>query len=355
MSPVHSKQPKVAFLTYPSAFQNIGGGEILLLKLKEYLEKGGVPVDLFDTWHARVESYDLLHVFGSVKDCLGLARVANARRVKVATTPILWADWRMALFNNEEFRDKLLFSLRYLTKVVWPHFPSSRRKLLTASDLIFPNSEMEKKQITRLFGIPQSKMKVIYNGVDVEFGRADAKLFTERYGRQPFILGVGRIEPRKNQLNLIRAVKKLGGQKLRLIGNVVSGHESYEAACRKEGDGFVDFVPAMKHEDPLFRSAYAACSLFAAPGWFETPGLAALEAALAGARVLVTSGGSTREYFGKYADYLDPADVKDIERKISLSLAKPKDPLLKEHVLQNFSWEAIAERTLACYKEILSI
>ena len=82
---------KVAFLTYPAAFQNIGGGEILLLKLKEYLEKEGVQADLFDIWKSKIENYDFIHVFGSVKDCLGLVRVANERKVKVAITPLLWS------------------------------------------------------------------------------------------------------------------------------------------------------------------------------------------------------------------------------------------------------------------------
>ena len=63
---------KVCFYVYPSAFQNPGGGEILLLKTKEYLEKAGVEVRLFDMCHDRFQEGDLLHVFGSVKEALGL-------------------------------------------------------------------------------------------------------------------------------------------------------------------------------------------------------------------------------------------------------------------------------------------
>ena len=45
-------------------------------------------------------------------------------------------------------------------------------------------------------------------------------------------------------------------------------------------------------------SAYAAARVFALPSWFETPGLAALEAGLAGCAVAITPYGSTRDYFG---------------------------------------------------------
>lgn len=342
----------VAFFTYPSAFQNVGGGEILLLKLKECLEKRGVEVELFDIWKSRVEHFDILHVFGSVKDCLGLVRVANTRKVKVAITPLLWSDLRRAFFC-EGLVQKTDLTARYLVKWLFPSFPSSRRELLLLSDVIFPNSEAEKKQIARLFAIPQGKMRKVFNGVDKDFCDADPSLFFGRFGSEPFILSVGRIEPRKNQLNLIKAVKKLKGHKLVLIGSPVSGYESYFAECQKEGGRFTGFLPTLKHEDPLLKSAYAACDLFVSQGWFETPSLVALEAALAGARLVVTNGGSTGEYFLNFVEYLDPASPVDIRNKILKALAKKPDNRLKEHVLQNFVWEKTIERILKGYEELL--
>ncbi len=344
---------KIAFFTYPSAFQNIGGGEILLLKLRQYLQKEGVMVDLFDIWNGKIEEYEILHVFGSVKDCLGLVEVANARNVKVAITPLFWSDFRRALFTEGSVRTKTEFLARHLTKVIWPSFPSARRKLLVRSDLIFPNSIIEQKQIARFFSIPQAKMKVVANGVDPEFAQADPFLFFKNYGQEPFILGVGRIEPRKNQLNLIRAVKKIGNKRLVMIGSPVSGHESYFKKCQEEGKGFTLFMPTIKHEDALLRSAYAACELFVLQGWFETPGLAAMEAALAGARVVATCGGSTREYFLGTIDYLDPSNVSDIRQVIAKNLNTAKNDRLKNHILQNFTWDKIAKSTCAHYKSLL--
>ena len=344
---------KVAFITYPAAFQNVGGGEILLLKTKEYLEKEGAQVDLFDFWRSRVEQYDLLHVFGSVKDCLGLVLVANARGVKVAITPLLWSDLRMAFFTNEPMPTKLLFLLRYSAKVVLPTFPSARRNLLLAADLVFPNSEMEKNQTARQFAVPAEKMRVVYNGVDRHFLNADPAAFTKQFGAEPFVLGVGRIEPRKNQLTLIRAVGKIKGQKLFLIGSPVSGYESYYQACQREGQGFTSFLPTMPHSDPMLKSAYAACSLFVLQGWFETPGLVALEAILAGANVLITRGGSTREYFRDYVDYFDPSSVTDLRLKILKNLNAPKNERLKDHVLGSFTWDLIAKQTMRFYREVM--
>ena len=344
---------KIAFFTYPSAFQNIGGGEILLLKMREYLEKEGEDARLFDPWKDRIENYDILQVMGSVKDCLGLVRVANARGVKVAITPLCWSDFRRALFTAGTWGTKLDFVLRHAAKVFFPSFPSSRRQLLLASDLIFPNSEIEEKQISRLFAVPRVKMKVLPNGVDRSFLDADPELFYATHGREPFVLGVGRIEPRKNQLNLIRAVKKIKKQRLVLIGSPVSGSEDYFRQCQEEGSHSTLFLPTLKHDDPLLKSAYAACGLFVLQGWFETPGLVAMEAALAGATVVATSGGSTREYFKDDVDYLDPSSVEDMRQVILKGMSAPKQGRLKEHILQNYTWDRIAKQAAGYYREVL--
>lgn len=332
------KQKKIAFLTYPTAFQNIGGGEIVLLKLKEYLQKEGVPVDCFDPWSARVESYDILHVFGSVKDCLGMIRIANKRGVKVVTSPVLWTDRS--------------HGLRYWIKAVCPAFPSERRDILKYSDLLIPNSQMELNLIRRLFAIDPGKMTVIYNGVDPVFAAADGRAFKEKYGAADFVLSVGRIEPRKNQLNLIRAIKP-AGRRLVLIGDPVTGYEDYDAQCRKEGEGFVEFLPAVAHGDPILASAYAACRVLALQALFETPGLVALEAGLAGARVAATSGGSTREYFKEFVDYFDPTNPSEIRKAVTKAWDKPSDGRLKEHIAQNFTWDRIARRTADAYRSLL--
>ncbi len=342
---------KVAFFTYPAAFQNIGGGEVQLLMTREYLQKAGQPVDLFDPWNSRVEDYDILHVFSSVKDCLGLVLTAKSRGVKVVTSPVLWSDWRRALFA-EGARQKTDLLIRHFSKVVFPAFPSSRRRLLLASDALFPNSETECKHISRLFAVPASKMRAVPNGVERRFADAEPAAFREKYGKDPFILGVGRLEPRKNQLSLIKAVKG-SGQKLILIGSPVTGYETYARECEQAGEGFTVFLPTLRHEDPMLASAYAACSVFVLQGWFETPGLAALEATLAGARLAVTSGGSTREYFGKSVDYLDPSSVTDIRRKIDAASRRATDPALKNHILSRFTWEAVARETLAGYRHVL--
>jgi len=196
------------------------------------------------------------------------------------------------------------------------------------------------------------KMFVVPNGVDSEFASASDRLFVEKYELKDFVLYVGRIEPRKNQLNLIRAMKDIDAE-LVLIGEPVSGCEWYYDKCQREAGKNVHFLGKMLHQSDLLVSAYAACNIFVLPGWFETPGLAALEAALAGAKVVVTDGGSTKEYFKDKVLYIKPNSPPDIHKKIKMALASESTDELKNFVMKSFTWEKVAERNLEGYEKVL--
>jgi len=343
---------RIAFFVYPSAFQNKGGGEVVLEKTEEYLLKKGVKVRRFDTWNDKIEDFDILHVFGSVKDCLGLMRVAKSRKVKVALESIFWSDFRRAFFEEGTVITKAAMVARHAMKTVLPFFPSDRRRMFETADIIFPNSINEGRQIARLFAIPVDKMFVVPNGVDPKFARPKKDLFTGKFGMKDFVLSVGRIEPRKNQLTLIKAMKGVR-RDLVLIGETVSGYEWYYEKCRSEAGSNVHFLGEVAHGSDLHMSAYADCGVFVLPGWFETPGLAALEAALAGAKVVVTSGGSTGEYFGDKVLYLRPNDPEDIRLKIEEALNTPLVGGLKDLVLKEYTWDKVAERTVQGYEKVL--
>ena len=200
---------KIALFVYPSAFQNKGGGEILLEKTEEYLLKKNIEVMRFDTWQDKVENYDILHVFGSVKECLPLMQVAKDRGTKVVLESIFWSDFRRAFNEQGSMIKRSEMVLRHAVKVVFPFFPSGRKKMFEIADLIFPNSHNEAVQISKLFNISREKMFVVPNGVDNAFSSANSGVFIDEYGLKDFVLSVGRIEPRKNQLNLIKAMKNI--------------------------------------------------------------------------------------------------------------------------------------------------
>lgn len=348
-----TRQIRVAFFVYPSAFQNIGGGEILLLKTKEYLEKKGVYCKLFDIWNDKLDNFDILHVFGAIKDCLGLMLTARNKGVKVVLDPIFFSTLQRALYEHGGLKKKLAACLRHIAKAAFPYFPSGRRSMMLAADAIIPNSYVESKQIERLFGIDRKKMHVIPNCVDPDFEYGDERQFISKYNVKDFVLSVGRIEPRKNQLNLIRALKGFS-MPLVIIGSPVSDYMEYYEDCKKEGSDNAIFIDRINHDDPMLKSAYMACSCFVSQGWFETPGLAALEAGLAGANIATTDKGCTKEYFKDYVEYFDPSNTRDIRSAIEITLSKESDAGFKSYIKNNLLWDVAAKKNIEVYSKILS-
>src|SRR3989338_3603807 len=125
--------------------------------------------------------------------------------------------------------------MHHLVKVIFPYFPSSRRQMLLLADAVIPNSEIEKRQLMRLFAIGPDKLHIIPNCVDKDFAHSDENIFVSKYGLKDFVLSVGRIEPRKNQLNLIKALKGFG-RALVIIGDPVSDYMDYYGECKRHAD-----------------------------------------------------------------------------------------------------------------------
>jgi glycosyltransferase involved in cell wall biosynthesis len=232
-----------------------------------------------------------------------------------------------------------------------PGFPGWRRELLHLADCVMPNSQAEAHQLRVLFGVDPLRLSVVPNGVCPSFLQASPTLYRDQLGDEDFVLFVGRIEPRKNVLGLIRAVMSLA-LPLVVIGDTPPESKSYGERCQIEGGNLVRWISAREHNDPLLASAYAAARVFALPSWFETPGLAALEAALAGTGVVVTPLGSTREYFGNRVLYARPNRVHEIARAIERCWSIGPDPRLADFIASNYLWHHVARKTAEVYDRV---
>jgi glycosyltransferase involved in cell wall biosynthesis len=329
----------------------IGGGEVQHEATVAALRESGVDARPWRPWEDRLAPGDWLHCFGSRPEFLPLVTAAKQQGARVAVSTIAWFDWRNAWREPGTFATRAAATLRYVVRATRPRTSSWRRSLYHAADLLLPNSQAEADQLRRLFEVPAAKIRIVPNGVATQF-TVDAVAATATSFAEPgFVLCPGRIEPRKNQLALIRALADVPVS-LVVLGDVVPGHERYAAECRRAAGKYVRFVERIEHDDARLAAAYASAGCVALVGWYETPGLAALEAAALGTPVVVPVGGSANEYFGTEAEYVGPHDRAAMRAAVLRSLGRGRRPEFARFVRENFTWRRVAEATREAYATV---
>ncbi|MEK6238607.1 MAG: glycosyltransferase family 4 protein, partial [Planctomycetales bacterium] len=294
------------------------------------------------------EGVDLLHLFGSEPEHLPVALAARAKGIPVVLSTIAWFDLRSRWHEPGRLVRRAWNCGKLIIRRATPFLPSWRRRLYHAVDRLLPNSHAEAEQLAGCFQVPRSRIHVVPNGADERFHHPRTCLppEVERLGR--FVLYSGRIEPRKNQLGFLRAMRGTSGP-IVVLGDVVPGWEKYGRACRREAGPNTTFVPRLSHDDPTLEAMYAACACLALCSWFETPGLAALEAGMSGAPLVVTPYGCAREYFRDLAEYAPPDCPRRIQEAVTSAMNRERSEVLAEWVYRKYSWSQAALETRAAY------
>ena len=320
------KNLKVCFNTFWFSFECPGGGEIQLLQTKNALEKISVVVDLYDHWRPSFKDIDVVHSFTVQPGMSYFAENIKRLGIPLVISPIFWPNVAATRGEMWEIERGLKFA-----------------------DLILPNSQIEADLLSKTFDIDPNRFHVVYNGVDFEkFKIQGPNLFREKYSiKEPFLLCVGNIEPRKNQLSVLNALQELNSNfQFICIGNIRD--QSYFEKCKSISN--FKYIGSVNYADPLLCSAFEAAAGMILVSSFETPGLSALEALYFGCPVLITTQGSTKEYFGKHAYYADPDDQRSIENGIKL-ICEHKGR--ESFVDSRFSWNEIAKQTKQAYLKVM--
>ena len=217
---------------------------------------------------------------------------------------------------------------RTVFRLVVPRAVRKAARVLTVS-------ERTKADIVELYGIPSERIVVTPNGVD--------SVFTPGAGARDYVLYVGAIQRRKNQLAALEAANAAG---LPLV--VVGPEKDAELAAelRRGGARLEGYVETRRLAD-LYRGA--ACLVQSSR--YEGFGLPVLEAMACGTPVVAVPDPALREVAGDAAIFVEEAELADGIRRA----LEERDRLVAAGLerARRFSWRAAAERTLAVYLEIL--
>lgn len=191
-------------------------------------------------------------------------------------------------------------------------------------DHIITDSESTKIDLIKILGIEDSRISVIYPSVKVpEVTAKDIARVKKTYKLdKPYILTVGKIEPRKNIARLIKAfehAKLYKDMKLAVVGAQGWGDQDFDTNSLGDSLSFLGYVPE-KDLYPL----YAGADIFAMPSLYEGFGYPVIEAMALGTPISASNTSSVGELVKGYGDTFDPESIESIATSLrNLSSKKP--------------------------------
>lgn len=181
------------------------------------------------------------------------------------------------------------------------------------SNLIFADSHSTATDLKEIYDIQSNRLCVNYPGVSAFSGNDanEVKNVVESYQlHKPYILTVGKREPRKNIDTLIKAFKKTKTTaQLVIVG--AHGWGDTQLDERTDDITFLDFVP-----DHDLYELYRHATFFMYPSLYEGFGYPIIEAMQAGCPVGTSSNSSLGEIAGNAALTFDPHNIDEIAASI---------------------------------------
>ncbi len=229
------------------------------------------------------------------------------------------------------------------------------KRIINCADRIIAVSNFTKKSIMDAYGIPQDKIHVVYNGIELEKAPFTEKELEETKKRfsipdKPIILFVGRInDPRKGLDLLVEAYTKVL-EKIDATLLVVGSGDRTNISRYAEKNGIRDRIIFTGFVDDItLKKCYAICDVYACPSRLEGFGLTILEAIAYNKPIVATRVGAIPEIMGEHGILVDPENVGALSEAIISTL---NGMTLKEadlNRINDFTWSNAAKKTLDVY------
>ncbi len=331
------KEQKMVKFLQPNArvkfFPFIQYAQFLPLKYSNYLISAVLENEKLDLFHSPILSLPASYKGNCIITAHGFARYRGLK-----------------YFSETEFSK---------AKKLQPIAISQSKKIIAPSLFV-------KNELKDLFTAEDSKISIVYHGLDERFFSKDSKKVREKILKKykikkKYIFFLGTLEARKNIIGLIDVFEYLK-KDLKLNWQLV--------LAGSQGFGFKDIEKKIKESrfkndilsigyvsgddlDALFSKA----EVYIFPSFYEGFGLSVIEAMAKGVPVITSNNTAFPEITAGAALLIDPSSVKEMIEalgKILSDKAFRKD--LKEKGIKRakfFSWDKCAIDTLQIYKEAI--
>jgi len=233
------------------------------------------------------------------------------------------------------------------------------KKASFSADKIIAISEQTKRDIIQFLKVNENKIEVVYQGCHASFKEKQSeeilKQIKEKFNLpEKFILNVGTIEPRKNLLNVVKALKD---SKIPLV--VVGAKKpKYFKLIEKEIEKNkieVQFLSGISMEE--LAGIYKLAEIFIYPSFFEGFGIPVIEALFSETVVITSNTSCLPEAGGPDSVYVNPYNVNDIKAKILFLWENESERKRRAEkglqFVQKFNDEVIADEMMKVYESLV--
>ncbi|TCW32043.1 glycogen synthase (ADP-glucose) [Thermohydrogenium kirishiense] len=234
---------------------------------------------------------------------------------------------------------------------------------IEAADRIIAVSNDSKKDIMKCYNVPEDKIEVIYNGIDLnQYKKTDSNIARKKYGIDGrYILFVGRISRQKGIIHLIDAVKYLPQD----IKVVLCASSPDTEEIKMEMEEKVKLYPNIIWIDKMVTKEeiielYSNAEVFVCPSIYEPFGIINLEAMACNTPVVASATGGIKEVVvdGETGFLVEPGNPEDLAEHIKKllddrELAATFGANGRKRVEEMFSWESIAKKTYDMYEDVI--
>lgn len=234
------------------------------------------------------------------------------------------------------------------------------KKSTEKADLIIAISEQTKRDIVEFLKIPEEKIRVVYQGCHQAFKDHQSDEFLNSVKEKfqlpdRFILNVGTIEPRKNLLNIVKAINETEIP-LVVVGKKTKYFNKVQNFLRKNKfENQVHFLENVSMNE--LAAIYKLADVFVYPSFFEGFGIPVIEALFSKTPVITSNLSCLPEAGGKDSVYIDPHHVEDLKVKISFLWENESERKRRAEkgfcFVQKFNDENIAHNLMNVYRSIL--
>lgn len=355
----------ILFVSRSTILEIKGGDTVQMLNTAKALKDFGVNITFYEGQKQfDFSKFDLIHFFNLTRpvEILKILSLTDIPFVvstiyidysfyKNLKKPVIhkWISTVFGAHGMEYFKivGKFLLGKEKLEHLpyLWNGQQKSIKSILSKSKLLLPNSKSEIERLEKDLQI-KTDFHIVCNGIDESL--LNFKIDTKRIKKQ--ILCVGSIEPRKNQLNLIKAVNQTDFT-LIIAGKTSPNHQNYFEACKNEAKSNIQFTGriSQKKLNTLFLESEIHCL----PSLFETCGLVSLEAGVLGCKVITSKTGDQEDYMQGMVNYIDPYDIESIKAGLVKSSQEPYSNTFRDYILTHYTWNKAAEQTFNAYKSVL--